>query len=870
MKVVGCFQISPTGIPPATRYTVTCVVKTNQYVFTVTSGQKCRKHKQKHTELTDTRNRKPFTTYSTLITPNLRDSLPHPVKRAWSWSNASMRLHQPLQWILLFFFLLAASFDPLATSLASDDAQLPKVPCESPNYSSFPFCNTSLPVAVRARNLVSLLTLPEKIQQLSNTAGAVPRLGLPTFEWWSESLHGIAVNGPGVAFNGSVRAATEFPQVILTAAAFNRTLWRAVARAIAVEARAMYNVGQAGLTYWAPNINIFRDPRWGRGQETPGEDPLVASEYAVEYVKGFQGEYDNGEAGSSSMMLSACCKHYTAYDLDRWGNYTRYIFDAQVTEQDMEDTYQPPFESCIKEGHASCLMCAYNQVNGVPACARGDLLEKARKEWGFDGYVTSDCDAVAIIYEDQQYSSSPEDSIASVLKAGMDINCGTYLLRFTESAVKSGKVQEEDIDRALLNLFSVQLRLGVFDGDHAKNRFGHLGPKNLCTQEHRELALEAVRQGIVLLKNEEGLLPLRKHEVSSVAIIGPAASYTSVYGGDYTGFPCNPTSFLEGLRSYVPRTTFAAGCMDMPCETTVGFEEAVDIAKDADIVVMVAGLNLTEETEDLDRHSLLLPGKQMDLVRSIASVSKKPLILVLIGGGPIDVSFAKEDPLVASILWIGYPGEVGGQALAEALFGDLNPGGRLPVTWYPESFTSVPMTDMNMRADPSRGYPGRTYRFYTGKAVYEFGYGLSYSNYSYKFLSMPEKIRLARSSAMRGRLDVVHIEEVASCDAMRFHVQVSVNNNGGVDGSHTVLLFSRSGTNVRGVPQKQLIGFERVRTTCYEATEVTILVDPCKHLSTVNEHGQRVLPLGAHVIMLEDLEHKLVIEEEETKMHDEL
>ncbi|RWW39358.1 hypothetical protein BHE74_00055324 [Ensete ventricosum] len=197
----------------------------------------------------------------------------------------------------------------------------------------------------------------------------------------------------------------------------------------------------------------------------------------------------------------------------------------------------------------------------------------------------------------------------------MDINCGMYLLRFTESAVKSGKVQEEDIDRALLNLFSVQLRLGVFDGDHAKHRFGHLGPSNLCTQEHRELALEAVRQGIVLLKNEEDFLPLRKHEVSSVAIIGPAASSTSVYGGDYT-----------------------------------------------------------EETEDLDRHSLLLPGKQMDLIRSITSVSKKPLILVLIGGGPVDVSFAKEDPLVASILWIGYPGEVGGQALAEALFGDLNPG----------------------------------------------------------------------------------------------------------------------------------------------------------------------------------------------------
>lgn len=515
-------------------------------------------------------------------------------------------------------------------------------------------------------------------------------------------------------------------------------------------------------------------------------------------------------------------------------------------------------------------MCSYNQVDGVPACARGDLLQKARKEWGFEGYITSDCDAVAIIYENQSYTSSPEDSIADVLKAGMDINCGTYLLRYTSNAVKEGKVQEEDIDRALLNLFSVQLRLGLFDGNPANQQFGNLGPSEVCAKENRELALESARQGIVLLKNDRSFLPLRKDKVSSLAIIGPAGNNSNILG-DYTGIPCRPTSLFEGLQAYVPRTSFAAGCIDVPCNSKDGFDAAVAVAREADIVVMVAGLNLTEETEDLDRVSLLLPGKQMDLVNAIAKVSKQPLVLVLTGGGPVDISFAKDNPWIASILWIGYPGEVGGQAVAEALFGEFNPGGRLPVTWYPESFTNVPMNDMHMRPDPSRGYPGRTYRFYTGEVVYGFGYGLSYSSYSYKFLSVPEKISVLSSSAeahiskkpqhaRKDGLDYFHINGISSCKALRFYVQISVVNNGNMDGSHTVLLFSRSRANIKGSPQIQLVGFTRVHTEAGKATEARIMVEPCKHLGTVNEEGQRILPLGVHVLMVEDLEHEFVIE----------
>ncbi|XP_058080994.1 probable beta-D-xylosidase 6 isoform X3 [Magnolia sinica] len=543
----------------------------------------------------------------------------------------------------------------------------------------------------------------------------------------------------------------------------------------------------------------------------------------------------------------------------------------QVSKQDMEDTYQPPFHSCIEEGHASCLMCSYNQINGVPVCAQHDLLKKARTEWGFDGYITSDCDAVAIIYEDQKYASSPEDAVADVLKAGMDINCGTYLLRHTQSAVKKGKVREEYIDRALLNLFSVQLRLGLFDGDPENELFGKLGPHDVCTKEHRKLALEAARQGIVLLKNEKKFLPLKKKMVTSLAVIGPTANATSNLGGGYTGIPCNPKSIFDGHRAYIQKSLYASGCLNVSCQSDEGFEEAVHVAKMTDVVVMVAGLDLTQETEDHDRVSLLLPGKQMDLVSAVARASKRPIVLILIGGGPLDVSFARDDPLIASIMWVGYPGEAGGKAVAEVIFGEFNPGGRLPVTWYPESFTRVPMNDMSMRADPSRGYPGRTYRFYTGEVVYGFGYGLSYSKYSYKFLSVPDRISLSGSLVnanpnnrlayeRKYGLSYIHIDDVASCDALRFYIQISVVNNGDMDGSHVVMLFSRAATMLKGAPLKQLIGFKRVHTVAYKAIETSILIDPCKHLSMANDAGLRVLSLGAHVLMLEGVEQPILIE----------
>ncbi|CAM8946891.1 unnamed protein product [Rhodiola kirilowii] len=783
--------------------------------------------------------------------------------------------------VITTVIISSCCFLQILIALATPISSL-EFPCKTPFPDTHQFCNTSLSVPDRARSLISLLTLDEKIQQLCNNVTRNPRLGLPPYEWWSESLNGIATNGPGISFDGSIKGATSFPQVILSAAAFNRSLWFEIAAAISVEARAMYNLGQAGLTYWAPNVNIFRDPRWGRGQETPGEDPMLTSAFAVEYVTGFQGrkareELRDGirvlkdeEYNEDDLMLSACCKHLTAYDLESWGNFSRYSFNAVVSKQDMEDTYQPPFKSCVQQGKASCLMCAYNSVNGVPACASGDLIQKVRTDWGFKGYITSDCDAVATVYEYQHYVASPQDAVADVLKAGVDINCGTYMLHNTKSAIEQGKVQEEDLNQALFNLFSVLLRLGLYNGDPAKGQYGKLGSQDVCTEKHKNLALEAAQQGIVLLKNEKTFLPLHRNYVSSLAVIGPMGNDSAKLGGGYSGIPCNPQSLFDGFEAYVNKTFYATGCSSVACPSDDKFDEAIHIAEEVEYVIVVAGLDLSQETEDHDRVSLLLPGKQMALISAVAEASQKPLILVLTGGGPIDVSFAQHDPRIASILWIGYPGEAGPKALAQIIFGDHNPGGRLPMTWYPESYTRIAMNDMSMRADPSRGFPGRTYRFYTGDRVYGFGGGLSYTTYHYHLMSAPDKISLSKfikSSPNEkspehniNHSNLILVDELMSCAALKFYVQLSVTNTGDMDGSHVILLFARLPKSVPGTPEKQLVGFSIVHTTSHESTETAILVDPCEHLSTADEQGIKVLPLGDHILMVDDdLEHSVSI-----------
>ncbi|QHO03736.1 hypothetical protein HN51_038081 [Arachis hypogaea] len=726
---------------------------------------------------------------------------------------------------------------------------------KNPALAGYGFCNKSLSVSARVADLVGRLTLQEKIGNLVNTASDVSRLGIPKYEWWSEALHGVSNVGPGTRFSSVVPAATSFPMPITIAASFNSTLFETIGRVVSTEARAMHNVGLAGLTYWSPNINIFRDPRWGRGQETPGEDPLLTSKYAAGYVRGLQ-QTDDG--GGDRLKVAACCKHYTAYDVDNWKGIQRYTFNAVVSQQDLDDTYNPPFKSCVIDGNVASVMCSYNQVNGKPTCADPDLLKGViRDKWKLNGYIVSDCDSVDVFFKNQHYTKTPEEAAAKSILAGLDLNCGNFLGRYTEGAVKQGLVDEASVTNAVSNNFATLMRLGFFDGDPSKQAYGNLGPKDVCTAANQELAREAARQGIVLLKNNKGSLPLNAKAIKSLAVIGPNANVTRTMIGNYEGIPCKYTSPLQGLTALVP-TSYAPGCPDVQCANAV-LDDAKTVAASADATVIIVGANLAIEAESLDRINILLPGQQQLLVSEVATVSKGPVILVIMSGGGMDVSFAKTNDKISSILWVGYPGQAGGAAIADVIFGFHNPSGRLPMTWYPQSYVDkVPMTNMNMRPDPATGYPGRTYRFYKGETVFAFGDGLSYSNIQHRLVKAPQlaSIPLADNHVCRSS-DCKSVEVGDEhCKELVLDIHLGVKNMGKMSSGHTVFLFSTPPA-VHNAPQKHLLGFQKVQLAGRSEALVTFKVDVCKDLSVVDEVGNRKVPLGQHLLHVGNLKHPL-------------
>ncbi|KAI3690072.1 hypothetical protein L2E82_48047 [Cichorium intybus] len=727
---------------------------------------------------------------------------------------------------------------------------------KDPSLKNFAFCDDSLDVKTRVDDLVKRLTLEEKTGNLVNKASSVERLGIPAYGWWSEALHGVSKTGPATYFSSLVPGATSFPQVILTAASFNETLFKTIGQVVSTEARAMYNVGLAGLTFWSPNVNIFRDPRWGRGQETPGEDPTLTSKYAVAYVQGLQ-ERDDGD--KNRLKVGACCKHYTAYDVDNWKGIDRYHFNALVTKQDMEDTFQPPFKSCVLDGNVASVMCSYNKVNGKPTCGDSDLLKGViRGQWKLNGYVSSDCDSLDVMLKSQHWEKTPEEVAADALNAGVDLNCGDSLRFHTGGAIKAGLVKESVVDEAVSNNFETLMRLGFFDGNPSKQLYGNLGPKDVCTPANQELAREAARQGIVLLKNTAGSLPLVPTAIKCLAVIGPNANATETMIGNYAGVPCQYTTPLQGLSASA-KTIYEPGCLNLKCNNIVRLHKAKEAAAAADAVVLVMGSDLSIEAESLDRIDITLPGRQNFLISEVASAARGPVILVIMSGGGMDIQFAKENPKITSILWVGYPGEAGGAALADIVFGRFNPSGRLPMTWYPQSFAEkVAMTNMNMRPDVTTGHPGYTYRFYKGETVYPFGYGLSYSPHVHHlvkaptFMSIPvDEDDICRSSECKS-IDVVE----HACRNLIFDVKIRVMNVGKMEGSHTVFLFS-SPPKIHNTPQKQLLDFQKILLASRQHKVVSFKVDVCNHLSVVDEDGNKKVALGEHVLHVGDLQHSL-------------
>ncbi|CAN1194971.1 Beta-D-xylosidase 1 [Linum perenne] len=767
--------------------------------------------------------------------------------------------------LFLSFFLLLIHSSESRTPFACDP--------RSPGTRSLKFCRVRVPIHGRVRDLIGRLTLQEKIRLLVNNAAAVPRLGIQGYEWWSEALHGVSNVGPGTKFGTAFHAATSFPQVITTAASFNATLWEQIGRVVSDEARAMYNGGSAGLTFWSPNVNIFRDPRWGRGQETPGEDPYLAGKYAASYVKGLQSMSGN------RLKVAACCKHYTAYDLDNWNGVDRYHFNAQVSKQDLADTYDVPFKACVMEGNVASVMCSYNQVNGKPTCADPNLLKGTiRGQWRLNGYIVSDCDSVGVLYDNQHFTKTPEEAAAASIKAGLDLDCGPFLAIHTENAVKGGLLNEEDVNLALTNTLTVQMRLGMFDGEPSAQPFGHLGPSVVCDPAHNQLALDAARQGIVLLQNRGKALPLSTTHHRVIAVIGPNSDVTTTMIGNYAGIACGYTTPLQGIARY-SRTLHQSGCADVACAGKQQFGAAELIARQADATVLVMGLDQSIEAEFRDRAGLLLPGHQQELISRVARVSKGPTILVLMSGSPIDVTFAKNDPRISAIIWVGYPGQAGGTAIADVLFGTTNPHGKLPMTWYPQDYISkVPMTDMGMRPDPRRGYPGRTYRFYKGPVVFPFGYGLTYARFAVALSNGPKQVNVPFSTSLTtlqqnnnsssssstnsipSSLAIRTIHTDCHSQSMSMDIHVDVKNTGSVDGIHTLLVFSSPPKGDKWSEGKQLIGFEKVHLVAGSRKPVRVNVRVCKHLSVVDQYGIRRIPFGEHHLHIGDLKHSVTIQ----------
>ena len=572
------------------------------------------------------------------------------------------------------------------------------------------YLDETLSAEERAEALTDEMTTEEQASQLRYDAPAVPRLGIPAYNWWNEGIHGFARSG----------VATMFPQAIGLAAMFDDELTQKTAEVTSEEVRAKYNVYTKeedrdiykGLTLWAPNINIFRDPRWGRGHETFGEDPFLTTQNGKAVVRGLQGD-------GKVMKAAACAKHFAVHS---GPEAIRHSFDAKANAKDMEETYLPAFEALVKEAKVESVMGAYNRVNGEPACASDFLMAKL-KEWGFDGYFVSDCWAIRDFHENHMVTANAIESTAMALKAGCDVNCGcTYQNLLV--ALEKGAVTKEDIRTACVHLMRTRMRLGMFD---KKTEFDDIPYDKVACKEHKAVSLECAEKSLVMLENN-GILPIDEKKYKTIAVIGPNSDSRTALEGNYNGLSDRYITFLNCIQyRFSGRVIFAEGChlykdrVSNLAQAGDRYAEAVAAAKFADMTILCLGLDATIEGEEGDtgnefssgdKNGLTLPPPQRELVKKIMALGK-PVVTVVCAGSAINPE-SKPDALIHAF----YPGEMGGKALAEVLFGDVSPSGKLPVTFYEDTDKLPEFTDYSMK--------GRTYRYTTDNVLYPFGYGLTY------------------------------------------------------------------------------------------------------------------------------------------------
>ncbi|MDR2602711.1 MAG: glycoside hydrolase family 3 C-terminal domain-containing protein [Spirochaetaceae bacterium] len=665
----------------------------------------------------------------------------------------------------------------------------------------------------KARALVASMTLEEKVSQMVHKSPAIPRLGIPAYNWWNEALHGVARAG----------TATVFPQSIALAATFNPLVVRSVAETIATEGRAKYNAQSKegdrdiykGLTFWSPNINIFRDPRWGRGHETFGEDPFLTGLLGMTYIRGLQGK------DKDSLKVAACAKHFAVHSGPENG---RHSFNAEVDSYDLWNTYLSAFEDAVKIG-VEAVMGAYNRTLGEPCCGSEFLLKKVlREKWGFDGHVVSDCWAIKDFHENHHVTSSAVESVALAVKNGCDVNCGV-LFPLAYDAVKEGLLDEARVDEAVTRLVVTRMRLGILGGGNSK--WDDVPYTEVDCEQHSLFNLNAAAQSFVLLKNN-GVLPLNMEKIKTLGVIGPNADNRSALEANYSGRASRYCTPLDGIRFFAEgkggRILYAEGChlykdrISALAEADDRISEARIVAKNSDVSIVFLGLDPSIEGEEGDAYAgpdaggdkshIELPGRQAELLKNVLEAADgKPVIVVSISGGAVALNLPAEkaDALIQAF----YPGSLGGEALSGVIFGRISPSGKLPVTFYKSDADLPPFTDYNMK--------GRTYRYFNGEPLYPFGYGLTYSTFEISNLKVNA--------------------DVDECS-------VTVKNTGSMRAREVVQIY----TALEGCKERfTLCGVEDVKLDPGEEAEIKVNLGKTA-FARYNEDGDLFTVVGEHII----------------------
>ncbi|KAK3367580.1 glycoside hydrolase superfamily [Podospora didyma] len=743
--------------------------------------------------------------------------------------------------VLLSSFLVASATATMASAQGSLGTPFPN--CASGLLAKNQVCNVTLSPPERAAALVAALTNDEKLQNIISKSKGASRIGLPAYNWWSEALHGVAY-APGTQFRkgqGEFNSSTSFPMPLLMAASFDDNLMEQIGEVIGIEGRAFGNGRYSGIDYWTPNVNPFKDPRWGRGSETPGEDVLRVKRYAKYMVKGLEGP-------GPERRVVATCKHYAANDFEDWNGATRHNFNAKVSLQDLAEYYLMPFQQCARDSRVGSIMCAYNAVNGVPSCANTYLMQTIlREHWNWtdhSNYITSDCEAVQDVSLNHKYAKSNAEGTAMCFNAGMDTSCEYDSSSDIPGAWRQGLLKAGVVDQALKRLYEGLIRTGYFDGN--TSTYANLGWDDVNKPKSQELSLQSAVGGMVLLKND-GALPLRLSKASKLAMIGFWADDAGdKLSGGYSGTPAYTHTPAWAARQLGYTIKTATGPVLEKGSASKWLASALTAARDADYILYFGGLDTSAAGETKDRMTIDWPTAQLDLLKQLGQLNK-PIIVIQLGD-QLDDTPLFDSANINAVLWANWPGQDGGPAVMQLLTGAKSPAGRLPVTQYPANYTSlVAMTDMSLRpSSGAKASPGRTYRWYP-TPIRPFGFGLHYTTFTPTILnsSLTSDITLTTTNILAGctssHLDTCPLPPLP----------VSVRNTGNATSDYVVLAFIAGEHGPKPYPIKTLAAYTRLKDIKPGEQRDAKLEWTVGDIARHDEQGNTVLYPGTYEVLID-------------------